>query len=115
MLPETVVPKRLLLRSNTTGTCREGHTPRAQLKINITSQSKILSYTEIIEFLKALVSEHTGIPVSKISTTVSLTSYGIDSIGVVRAAQKLSYGAYNSTLPTLKFVCILVTTHPQSF
>ncbi|XP_073139829.1 uncharacterized protein [Henckelia pumila] len=90
LLPEPVVPKRLLLRSNTTGTCREGHTPRAQLKINITSQSKILSYTVIIEFLKALVSEHTGVPVSKISTTASLTSYGIDSIGVVRAAQKLS-------------------------
>ncbi|KAL3519197.1 hypothetical protein ACH5RR_021786 [Cinchona calisaya] len=33
--------------------------------------------------LNGLLSEQTGIPVAKISTTGSLVSYGVDSIGVV--------------------------------
>lgn len=90
LVPEPKIPKRLLLRSNTTGTCRDGHTPRKHLKTNLPSPGTKLGGREIVEFLKELISEQTGIPVSKISTTANLTSYGIDSIGVVRAAQKLS-------------------------
>ncbi|GFZ20652.1 hypothetical protein Acr_28g0013570 [Actinidia rufa] len=47
--------------------------------------------TEIIDFLKGLLMEQTGVPIEKISITESLVSYGVDSIGVVRAAQKLSF------------------------
>ncbi|KAL8530629.1 hypothetical protein ACS0TY_007603 [Phlomoides rotata] len=78
-----VVPKRSLTRSNTTGTCRDGHTPRHP------SNSR-LSYVEIVEHVKKLISDQTGVPVTKISTNANLSVYGIDSIGVVRAAQKLS-------------------------
>lgn len=45
---------------------------------------------EIVEFLKKLLSDQTGISVHNISLTESLMSYGVDSIGVVRSAQKLS-------------------------
>ncbi|EYU46303.1 hypothetical protein MIMGU_mgv1a021307mg [Erythranthe guttata] len=91
LVPDPIIPKRTLFRSNTTGTCREGHTPRPQLKRNIlTPTNTKLSYAEIEDYLKKLVSEQTGFPYSKISSTANLTSYGIDSIGVVRAAQKLS-------------------------
>lgn len=78
-----VIPKRSLTRSNTTGTCRDGHTPRQPSKLR-------LSYVEIVEHIKKLVSDQTGVHVSKISTNANLSVYGIDSIGVVRAAQKLS-------------------------
>lgn len=37
-----------------------------------------------------LLSQMTGISIANISTSESLVSYGVDSIGVVRAAQKLS-------------------------
>ncbi|KAK6164222.1 hypothetical protein DH2020_001086 [Rehmannia glutinosa] len=87
LVPEPIIPKRMLLRSNTTGTCRDGHTPR---KMSVPLPNSRLSYVEIVEYLKKLISEQTGIPGSKISTTANLISYGIDSIGVVRAAQKLS-------------------------
>ncbi|KAL2486015.1 4-coumarate--CoA ligase [Abeliophyllum distichum] len=90
LVPEPKIPKRLLLRSNTTGTCRDGHTPRPQLKTSLLSPGTKLDIREIVEYLKGLISEQTGISVSKISTTANLASYGIDSIGVVRAAQKLS-------------------------
>ncbi|KAG8389051.1 hypothetical protein BUALT_Bualt02G0189100 [Buddleja alternifolia] len=90
LAPEPIITKRTLLRSNTTGTCREGHKPRAHRKISIPSPNARLNYIEIVEFLKKTISEQTGIHSSKISTTANLTSYGIDSIGVVRAAQKLS-------------------------
>ncbi|PHU29470.1 hypothetical protein BC332_01563 [Capsicum chinense] len=49
-----------------------------------------ISKGQIIEFLKELLYEMTGVPKSKISITESLVSYGVDSIGIVRAAQKIS-------------------------
>lgn len=49
-----------------------------------------MSKRDIISFLIELLSEMTGVSAAKISTTESLVSYGVDSIGVVRAAQKLS-------------------------
>ncbi|KAF8398460.1 hypothetical protein HHK36_017388 [Tetracentron sinense] len=83
--------KRSLFRSFTTGTCREGNTPRPQLvRSPFISPMPRMSMEEITKFLKGLVSEQTGISVEKISATESLVSYGIDSIGVVRAAQRLS-------------------------
>ncbi|KAL0419628.1 UNVERIFIED_CONTAM: Long-chain-fatty-acid--AMP ligase FadD26 [Sesamum radiatum] len=90
LVPEPIIAKRTLTRSNTTGTCREGHTPRPKRNTTISLPNPRVSYIEIVEFLKKLVSEQAGIHGSKISTTANLTSYGIDSIGVVRAAQKLS-------------------------
>ncbi|XP_071913764.1 uncharacterized protein [Coffea arabica] len=95
LVPDPTVTKRSLVRSFTTGSCKEGKTPRAHLKIDpplqmSSSPSSGLTNKQIVEFLKRLVSEQTGIPFNKISTTESLMSYGIDSIGVVRAAQKLS-------------------------
>ncbi|KAL0459272.1 UNVERIFIED_CONTAM: Long-chain-fatty-acid--AMP ligase FadD26 [Sesamum latifolium] len=90
LVPEPIIAKRTLTRSNTTGTCREGHTPRPKRNTTISLPNPRVSYIEIVEFLKKLVSEQTGIHGSKISTTANLTSYGIDSIGVVRAAQRLS-------------------------
>lgn len=92
LVPDPIKSKRTLFRSNTTGTCREGHTPRGQMKklsIPLT-RSVLKNYAEIVEYLKQLISEQTGVHISKISATANLTSYGIDSIGVVRAAQKLS-------------------------
>lgn len=83
--------RRPLLRSFTTGTCKDGKTPRPHLikapPLPLNSNS---GKEEIIEFLKGIVSEQTGISLAKVSSTESLVSYGIDSIGVVRAAQKLS-------------------------
>ncbi|KAK4407365.1 Long-chain-fatty-acid--AMP ligase FadD26 [Sesamum angolense] len=90
LVPEPIIAKRTLTRSNTTGTCREGHTPRPKRNTTISLPNPRVSYIEIVEFLKKLISEQAGIHCSKISTTANLTSYGIDSIGVVRAAQKLS-------------------------
>ncbi|PON69738.1 L-2-aminoadipate reductase [Parasponia andersonii] len=88
-LPEPIISKKFLTRSLTTGTCREGMTPRPQL---VSSPIRIprISNREIVDFLKGLVSEQTGLPIKDISATENLVSYGIDSIGVVRAAQKLS-------------------------
>jgi non-ribosomal peptide synthetase-like protein len=88
VVPDPIMTKSLV-RSFTTGTCKEGRTPRPSLVSSPISRSRI-SNREIVEFLRRLVSDQTGIPVNKISTTESLLSYGIDSIGVVRAAQKLS-------------------------
>ncbi|OVA06663.1 AMP-dependent synthetase/ligase [Macleaya cordata] len=90
LVNEPISVKRSLVRSFTTGTCREGKTPRPQLTTNPISQNARMSKQQIVEFLKVLVSEQTGISIEKISATESLVSYGIDSIGVVRAAQKLS-------------------------
>ncbi|XP_059665191.1 uncharacterized protein LOC132311333 [Cornus florida] len=90
LVPEPIISKRSLVRSFTTGTCREGKTPRPQLGKGALPPRPRLSNKEIVEFLKRLVSEQTGIAVDNISTTENLVSYGIDSIGVVRAAQKLS-------------------------
>nr|TKW11527.1 hypothetical protein SEVIR_6G237600v2 [Setaria viridis] len=53
-------------------------------------RGKVKTSKEIIEFLKQIVSDKTGIPKDKISPTDSLPSYGFDSITVVRTAQKLS-------------------------
>lgn len=95
LVPDPIVKKRSLVRSFTTGTCKEGRTPRPHLTITPLSATPSspgpgLTNKEIIEFLMGLVSELSGIPLNKINTTDSLISYGIDSIGVVRAAQKLS-------------------------
>ncbi|XP_052188093.1 uncharacterized protein LOC127798517 [Diospyros lotus] len=90
LVPEPILSKRSLVRSFTTGTCREGKTPRPHLVKGPTSPTTRLNKKQIAEFLKGLVSELTGISVSKISTSENLVAYGIDSIGVVRAAQKLS-------------------------
>lgn len=49
-----------------------------------------ISKGDIVEFLIQLLSEMTGVSSTKISTKESLVAYGVDSIGVVRAAQKLS-------------------------
>lgn len=94
VVPEPIVSKRMLIRSFTTGTCKEGITPRSRLARERDPppppSSPKLTGKEIEEFLKNLVSEQTGIPISNISATENLVCYGIDSIGVVRAAQKLS-------------------------
>lgn len=90
VVPEPIITQRRLLRSFTTGSCKEGITPRPQLVRSSPPPSPKLSNKEIVDFLKCLVSEQTGISTNKISNTESLVSYGIDSIGVVRAAQKLS-------------------------
>lgn len=88
IVPEPISSKRTLLRSFTTGTCTEGRTPRQLLSSPVPSTR--LRNKDIVDYLKGLVSELTGIPTNNISATESLVSYGIDSIGVVRAAQKLS-------------------------
>ncbi|CAK7339270.1 unnamed protein product [Dovyalis caffra] len=88
-VPEPIFSKRKLRRSFTTGTCKVGMTPRAQHASSPILTAKF-SNKEIVEFLKGLVSEQTGVPIKNISATENLVSYGIDSIGVVRAAQKLS-------------------------
>ncbi|KAL7084478.1 hypothetical protein ACP275_14G225100 [Erythranthe tilingii] len=49
-----------------------------------------ITKSDIVNFLVELLSQMTGISTAKISTNESLVSYGVDSIGVVRAAQKLS-------------------------
>ncbi|XP_063937135.1 uncharacterized protein LOC135147742 [Daucus carota subsp. sativus] len=89
LVPDPIVSKRTLVRSFTSGTCKEGITPRGRGPSPLSANPR-LSHAEIVEFLKQLVSDQTKIAISKISTTESLVSYGIDSIGVVRAAQKLS-------------------------
>uniref|UniRef100_A0A2N9HGU5 Carrier domain-containing protein n=1 Tax=Fagus sylvatica TaxID=28930 RepID=A0A2N9HGU5_FAGSY len=89
IVPEPILTRRSLVRSFTTGTCKEGKTPRPEL-VSSPIPSHKLSHKGIVEFLRGLVSEQTGIPINKISDTENLVSYGIDSIGVVRAAQKLS-------------------------
>ncbi|XP_048140314.1 uncharacterized protein LOC125316327 [Rhodamnia argentea] len=89
-VPDPIVTKRSLIRSFTTATCREGNTPRPHLAKGSLPPSPKLSNRDIVEFLKQLISEQTGIAIKNISATESLVSYGIDSIGVVRAAQKLS-------------------------
>ncbi|KAK6235645.1 hypothetical protein SCA6_010982 [Theobroma cacao] len=88
IVQEPTFSKRTLVRSFTTGTCKEGRTPRQLLSSPLPSPR--LRNKDIVEFLKGLISELTGIPTKNISATESLASYGIDSIGVVRAAQKLS-------------------------
>ncbi|MED6209626.1 hypothetical protein PIB30_056565 [Stylosanthes scabra] len=87
--PQTLL-KKSLLRSYTTGTCGEGNTPRPRLVRRTLAASKRISKNDIVEFLKGLISEQTGITINNISVTDNLTSYGIDSIGVVKATQKLS-------------------------
>uniref|UniRef100_A0A6V7QWC8 4-coumarate--CoA ligase n=1 Tax=Ananas comosus var. bracteatus TaxID=296719 RepID=A0A6V7QWC8_ANACO len=86
--------KRSLFRSLTTGTATERKKAYLQKSTNLSPcpqpHNAGKSMKEITEFLRGLVSEQTGIPIEKISPTESLVSYGIDSIGVVRAAQKLS-------------------------
>ncbi|KAM2350617.1 hypothetical protein ACFXTH_005541 [Malus domestica] len=86
VVPEPILTKKKLMRSFTTGTCKD----RPQFVRGSPPPSPKISNKDIVDFLKRLVSEQTGISINKISNTESLVSYGIDSIGVVRAAQKLS-------------------------
>ncbi|XP_028780067.1 uncharacterized protein LOC114736418 [Neltuma alba] len=88
--PQPLLTKKTLVRSFTTGTCREGYTPRPQLVSNKNLSASRISNKQIVEFLKGLISEQTGVPIDNISLTDNLASYGIDSIGVVKATQKLS-------------------------
>ncbi|XP_077254119.1 uncharacterized protein LOC143893052 [Tasmannia lanceolata] len=91
LVTDSGLAKKSLFRSFTTGTCKEGKTPRSLLGENpVFPQKAKKGKEEITNFLKGLVAEQTGISVEKISATESLVSYGIDSIGVVRASQKLS-------------------------
>ncbi|KAJ1399879.1 Trimeric LpxA-like superfamily [Sesbania bispinosa] len=85
-----VFTKNSLVRSFTTATCREEKPRQPKLVRSIPAPSKRISKNDIVEFLKGLISEQTGIPINNISVTDNLTSYGIDSIGVVKATQKLS-------------------------
>lgn len=43
-----------------------------------------------MEHLKRIISDQSGIPVNNISVTDNMSTYGIDSIGVVKATQKLT-------------------------
>jgi acyl-CoA synthetase (AMP-forming)/AMP-acid ligase II/acyl carrier protein len=90
LVPQPVLTKKTLVRSFTTGTCKEGRTPRARLANSTPITSPRISNKEIIEFLKRLISEQAGISVSNISVTDNMSTYGMDSIGVVKATQKLS-------------------------
>uniref|UniRef100_A0A1S3DY99 Uncharacterized protein LOC105851097 n=1 Tax=Cicer arietinum TaxID=3827 RepID=A0A1S3DY99_CICAR len=63
---------------------------RPQLVRTIHVPCKRISKNDIVEFLKGIISEQTGVAINSISVTGNLTSYGIDSIGVVKATQKLS-------------------------
>ncbi|XP_012570515.1 uncharacterized protein [Cicer arietinum] len=90
LVPQPVLTKKTLLRSFTTGTCKEGRTPRARLANSTPITSPRISNKEILEFLKRLVSEQAGISVSSISVTDNMSTYGMDSISVVKATQKLS-------------------------
>lgn len=121
-----LITKGMLTRSFTTGTCRDGITPRPQLVRDLPLQNRKLSNKEIVDFLKNLVSEQTKIAANNISASESLVSYGIDSIGVVRAAQKLSdfLGVPVGAVDIFTATCIndlaifsenlLTKSHPQS-
>lgn len=52
---------------------------------------RIRSRAEIEAFVVRVVAERTGVPAAQVSPTAPLTSYGIDSVGVVWAASKLSH------------------------
>ncbi|KAL0437251.1 UNVERIFIED_CONTAM: Long-chain-fatty-acid--AMP ligase FadD28 [Sesamum radiatum] len=71
-----------------TQTKQNASEPQA-MRANPPTHSSI-TRSDIIKFLMELLSQMTGVPIANISTTESLVSYGVDSIGVVRAAQKLS-------------------------
>lgn len=87
---QPILTKKTMFRSFSTGTLKEGHPPLPSLVRSVPPVSPRISNKEIMEFLKGLISEQTGIPINKISATDNLTSYGLDSIGVVKATQKLS-------------------------
>ncbi|KAL1325323.1 hypothetical protein HN51_035400 [Arachis hypogaea] len=90
LVPQPLLTKKKLVRSFTTGTCKDGRTPRSNVAKNNLGTSQRISNKEIVEFLKKLISEQAGIPESDISVTDNITSFGVDSIGVVKASQKLS-------------------------
>ncbi|KAK7325060.1 hypothetical protein VNO77_29113 [Canavalia gladiata] len=90
LVPQPILTKKSLSRSYTTGTCREGRTPRPQLVRSAPQPIPRISNKEIVEYLKRLISGQSGIPISNISVTDNMSSYGIDSIGAVKATQKLS-------------------------
>jgi len=90
LVPQPIPTRKSLLRSFTTGTCTEGRTPRAHLVRSSNPLPIPKSNKEIVEHLKRLISEHSGIPIKDISVAENMSAYGIDSIGVVKATQKLS-------------------------
>nr|KYP68242.1 Putative fatty-acid--CoA ligase fadD25 [Cajanus cajan] len=98
-----ILRKKSWLGSFTTRMLREGKTPE------LLAPRKRISKNEIVEFLKGLISEQTGIAVNNISVTDNLTSYGIDSIGVVKATQKLSnfLGTQVAAIDVFTASCIL--------
>lgn len=67
-----------------------------------------ISTKEILEFLKKLISEQAGISVSKISVTDNMSTYGIASIGVVKATQRLSdfFGVPVAAIDVFSASCI---------
>ncbi|OIW08663.1 hypothetical protein TanjilG_03339 [Lupinus angustifolius] len=89
--PQPFLTKKCLVRPFSTGTCKEGKMPRPRLVRSIPlAPWKRISKNEIVDFLKGLISEQTGIPIRNISVSDNLTSFGMDSIGVVKATQKIS-------------------------
>lgn len=66
------------------------HILQSQITPDHPSVNFSINKRDIINFLMELLSEMTGTSTVEMSATESLVSYGIDSIGVVRAAQKLS-------------------------
>lgn len=83
VIEEPRLQKRSLIRSM-------GRASQPLITKDPFSTNSSIGKKEIIDFLKNLLSEQTGISTESISITESLVNYGIDSIGVVRAAQKLS-------------------------
>ncbi|CAK8575846.1 unnamed protein product [Lathyrus sativus] len=85
-----MMTKKSKVWSFTTSTCRAEKPFQLQLVKSAPADSKRINKNDIVEFLKVLISEQTGVPINNVSVTDNLTSYGIDSIGVVKATKKLS-------------------------
>ncbi|KAL6502972.1 hypothetical protein OROHE_024140 [Orobanche hederae] len=80
---------QLLTGENLVNQSKEKVSEPQTMRTHHPSRSNITK-KEITSFLMELLSQMSGVSIANISTTESLVSYGIDSIGVVRAAQKLS-------------------------
>ncbi|KAG4985278.1 hypothetical protein JHK82_032883 [Glycine max] len=101
---KTILTKKSLLRPFTTGAWGEEKRPGTQQVRSILAPRKRISKNEIVEFLKGLISEQTGIPINDISVTDNLTSYGIDSIELANFSKDLlskSQPQLSSNLPNI--------------
>ncbi|RZB74440.1 Long-chain-fatty-acid--AMP ligase FadD28, partial [Glycine soja] len=101
---KTILTKKSLLRPFTTGAWGEEKRPGQQQVRSILAPRKRISKNEIVEFLKGLISEQTGIPINDISVTDNLTSYGIDSIELANFSKDLlskSQPQLSSNLPNI--------------